>query len=184
MSSYGVAAVVVVLLSAVLKYLVWDFFNKVQSLDTQYSARIAEAHAAIHDRKFLPIIADLYDAIAARRAVLPSGSAPTGEILTELAVDASVRQAIDVISERIALDRAYGLACKTSLWVAVPWLGSAALFGILFFWHYNEKAGMKSLWILWLLMPMALLVGIGCLTLVLYRLALNKFIRMLGANPL
>lgn len=72
MSPYWAAvAVILAPLGATLKYLVWDFFHKVQSLDAQYSTRIAEAHAAIHDRKFLPIIASIYDGIAARKVILP-----------------------------------------------------------------------------------------------------------------
>ena len=123
MSPYWAAvAVILVPLGAVLKYLVWDFFHKVQSLDAQYSTRIAEAHAAIHDRKFLPIIASIYDAIAARKVVLPAASVSTIEILTELSIDVKVTEAIAVVSERVALDGAYRRARALSIWVAVPWL--------------------------------------------------------------
>jgi len=106
MGSYWAAVgVLLVPLGATLKYLVWDFFFKVQSLDEQYSTRIAETHAAMHERRFLPIIASIYDSVASRRDILPGFS--TIEILSEVSIDAKVREAIVVISDRVALDRAY-----------------------------------------------------------------------------
>lgn len=185
MSPYwAAAAVILVPLGTVLKYLVWDFFHKVQSLDAQYSTRIAEAHAAIHDRKFLPIIASIYDAIAARKVVLPAASASTIEILTELSIDVKVREAITVVSERVALDRAYRRARALSIWVAAPWLLSVVLFAVLFLRDYDAQVGIKSLWSPVLAVPTVLSVGLGCCTFTLYRLALNNFIRLLGSNPL
>jgi hypothetical protein len=184
MSPYWAAvAVMLVPLGAVFKYLVWDFFHKVQSLDAQYSTRIAEAHAAIHHRKFLPIIASIYDAIATRRVFL-AASASTVEILTELSIDVKVTEAIAVVSEKVALDGAYRRARALSTWVAVPWLLSVGLFVFLFLGHYDAQVGIKSLWIPVLAVPTVLSGGLGCCTLTLYRLALNNFIRLLGTNPL
>jgi len=185
MSPYWAAvAVILAPLGAALKYLVWDFFHKVQSLDAQYSTRIAEAHAAIHDRKFLPIIASIHDAIAARKIILPAVSGSTVEILTELSIDVKVTEAIAVVSERVALDGAYRRARALSIWVAVPWLLSVGLFAFLFLGHYDAQVGIKSLWIPALAVPTVLSGGLGCCTLTLYRLALNNFIRLLGTNPL
>lgn len=185
MSPYWAAvAVIIVPLGAVLKYMVWDFFHKWQSLDAEYSTRIAEAHAAIHERKFLPIMASIYDSIASRKAVLPAQSAATVEILTELSIDAKTREAIGVISERIDLDRAYRWARVLSIWVAIPWLVSAALFAVLFVRCYDTQVGIKAVWVPALAVPIIVSGGLGCCALTLYRLALNRFIRLLGENPL
>lgn len=185
MSSYWAAVGVFLgLVGAAFHYLVWDFFHKVPSLDQQYSSRIAEAHAAIHERNFLPIVANIYDLIASRKAVLPAASASTIEVLTELSIDAEVREAIGVIMQRGALDRAFRSARALSIWVAIPWLACIVLSVILFFGHYDAQTGIKSLWVPVLLVPTILSGGIGCCTLTLYRLALNRFIRLLGGNPL
>lgn len=185
MSSYWAAVgVILVPLGAGFKYLVWDFFHKVQSLDEQYSTRIAETHAAIHERKFLPIIASIYESVAARKAILPAASASTVEILTELSLNAKVKEAVLIVSEKITLDRSYRWARILSIWVAVPWFCCIVLFVVLFLRHYDAQIGVRSLWTPPLLLATSLFGGVGCFTLTLYRWALNRFIRLLGANPL
>lgn len=183
--SYGVlvGGAIIAVVSAILKYFVWDFFNKVQSLDKEYATSIAETHAAMHERKILPIIAAIYDAMAAREAILPAASAL--EILTELPIDARVREVIAVISERIALDRSYRLAQKRSIWVATSWLAVVALvIGVSIVIVFRYFAGTKSIWVPSLFIPTILCVTVGLWMLILYRSALNKFIRLLRTNPI
>ena len=185
MSGYGVlvGGVIVAVVSAILKYIVWDFFNKVQSLDKEYATSIAETHAALHERKFLPIIAAIYDAVAAREAILPAASAL--EILTELPIDARVREAIAVISERIALDRSYRLAQKRSIWVATSWLAVVALvIGMSIVTAFRYFAGSQSIWVSSLFIPTIMCVAVGFWMLILYRSALNRFIRLMRTNPI
>jgi hypothetical protein len=185
MSAYAVlvGGVIVATVSAVLKYFVWDFFNKVQSLDKEYAASIAETHAAIHERRFLPIISAVCDAVAARQAILPAASTP--EILTELSIDAKVREAVNVISDRIALDRSYRLAQKRSIWVAFSWLAvDASVVATITITVLRYFAGTKSIWVPSLLILTVLCVAVGFCLLMLYRSALNKFIRLLRTNPI
>jgi len=182
-AAVGVIVSLLGLLGAVFRYMVWDYLHMVASLDEKYATSIAEAHAAMHERKFLPIIAAIFDSAEARKAILPAFS--TAEILTEVSLDSRVREAITVISERIMLDRSYRWAQKLSIWVAISWLVVIVLvviYSINLISHYLD--GVKVIWVPSWLVPGIVCVAFACCTFALYRLALNKFIRLLRANPL
>ncbi len=184
MSSYWAAVgVILVPLGAVLYYLVWNFLMNAQSLDEKYSTRIDEARDAIHDRKFVPIIASICDSVVAQKEILKT--APTVELLTQYSIRTRLRgEAVMVISERIALERSYEWAHRVSFWVAVPWLAFTILFAVLFVGHYDAQTGIKSLWVPSLAVPTIASAVVGCTTLGLYLMVLNRFLRLLRANPL
>lgn len=169
----------IVPVGAILKYLVWDFFNMPQTLHNHFSVQLVEAQASIHEQKFLPTLADISDLVSARKALVPAAS--TIEILNELPIDARVRQAITALSERIELDRFYQRTLYLSSWVAISWLIVIISSLTLFFLYFHSPVGTHRF-------SVSLLVGVivlsslaGGVALVLFLKARNNLVRILGA---
>jgi hypothetical protein len=107
------------------------------------------------------------------------------ELLNEFSISTRLRgELVTVISERIALDRSFEWARRLSPWVAIPWLASIILFVVLFWEYYDVQMGIKSLWVPSLAVLTIASAVVGCTTFGLYLLALNRFLRLLRANPL
>jgi hypothetical protein len=129
-------------LGAAFKYLVWDFLHKPETMHTQFSAQMAEAQAAIHERKFLPPVIRLCDQVTARKAFLPKeANVPTIQILTELSLDAEVRLAMTALTERLSLEGAYDRAVSSCNLVALPCLLLIVLSLAAFFGYPYQAAG-------------------------------------------
>jgi hypothetical protein len=192
MSSYWTAVGLFLgLVYGLTRYLVWDFLWMRKALNKEYSGKIARAHLAIHDRKFLPVIASICASVAGQMKYLDKGVKGSIraeewiiEILTEDTIGARFREAFLAFTERIALDRSYWWACHLSIWVALTWCGIIGFFVGFFFRHFDAQTGVQSLWTPLPGLRAMLLVALGASTLGLYRWALHRFIRLLEANPL
>jgi hypothetical protein len=183
MSSYLEAmGLLVVVGGGAFKYFVWDFFHMPQTLDERFSARLAEAHAAIHQQKFLPAMVDIYELIASRKALVPPASAI--EILTELPIDRKVRETVSAVSERIELDRSYQRAARLCPWVAYPWLISILSFVGLFLARFHAGGDVKDhvLTILFAAAVLSVVTGAGAFC--IFVGTRNRLLRLLGANRL
>lgn len=176
MSSYWAAAGVVLgLEGAAFKYLVWDFIFGKQSLE-HYWQSVEEAHNAIHERKFLPIIVAVCDSVVSRKGILPT--AETVEILTEFAISVQLREeVVKVLRERVALNQIYGQVRVLSFCVAVPWSACILLSCLVFFKDFDVRAGIKSLWAPHMAVAAFLAGCIGFLGLCLYILVRCKLVR-------
>ena len=165
---------------ACLKYLVWDFFQKPETLYLQFSTAVTEAHATIHERRFLPTLVRIYDQVDARKKLLSVASAT--DILMELPIDAEVREAMAAVSEISSLDRAFQRALGVCPWVAVSWLIVVVTSFALFFVSHYTVTGWKSVytWCLIVLIASASLAGMTSFGLFLrWR---DRFLRILRAN--
>ncbi len=163
-----------------LKYLVLDFFQKPETLYQQFSTAITEAHATIHERRFLPTLVRIYDQVDARKKLLPVALAM--EILMELPIDAEVREAMAAVSERSSLDRAFQRALGVCRWVAVSWLIAICASSALFFVSHYAVTGWKPVysWCLIVLIAGASLTGMTSFGLFLrWR---DRLLRILKAN--
>jgi hypothetical protein len=160
--------------------MVWDFFNKPETLHLQFSTAIAEAHATIHERRFLPTLVRIYDQVDARKKLLSAASAI--EILMELPIDVDVREAMAAVSERSSLDRAFHQALAACPWVAVSWLivicSSLALFVVS---HYAVP-GWKPIYAWWLIAVITGTLLSGATSFGLYLRWRDKLLRILRAN--
>jgi hypothetical protein len=191
MSSYWTSVTVFLgLVYGLCKYFVWDFLWMRKALNRDYSAKINRAHLVIHDRKFLPVIAGIYESVADRMKLSGEGVPRSTHsewvigILTEDSIGTRFREAFVAFTERVDLDRSYWWACHLSIWVAITWCGLIACVVSFFFRHFDAQVGIQSLWAPLPGLSTMLLVALGALPLGLYWWALHKFIGHLEANPL
>ncbi len=163
-----------------LKYLVLDFFQKPETLYQQFSTAITEAHATIHERRFLPTLVRICDQVDARKKLLSAASAM--DILMELPIDVDVREAMAAVSERSSLDRAFQRALGVCPWVAVSWLVVICTSLALFFVNHYTAASWKPIytWCLIVLIAGASLIGMTSFGL-FFRWR-DRFLRILRAN--
>jgi hypothetical protein len=139
---FAVLGILLTLAGAGLKYFVRDFFQMPDTLHTKYSTAMTEAHATIHERRFLPTLVQIYDQVAVRKGFLPAAS--TTDILMELPIDAQVREAMAAVSERNSLDRAFGRAAWLSPCVAISSLFVICSSVALFFVIHHAPSGWKT----------------------------------------
>lgn len=151
-----------------------------RTLHKDFSTEIAEARASIHERRFLPILADINDQVNSRRLLVPTVT--TLEILTELSIDARVKEAIEALSERVKLDRSYKRTVGLCWWVALPWLVSVISSLMLFYVYFHSSVGVRYSLInsLWGVLIVSVLVG--SLTLFLFLKSRNTLVWIIGAN--
>lgn len=153
-----------------------------QTLHEKHSSGIAEAQAAIHERKFLPAFVSIDEQLANRRSLVPGASVI--EILTELPIDTKVKEAMVALSERLEIDQSYDKAARSCPWVAASWLVLAMSSVGMFFVHYHVSGILKvgltaSLWLL-----MGISAVIGSIAFAKFHRAQNRLTRLLRANRL
>jgi len=163
-----------------LKYLVWDFFQMPETLHSRFSTAVTEAHAAIHERRFLPTLVQIHDHVTARKELLKAAS--TTDILMELPIDAQVREAMAAVSERNSLDRAFGRAAWTCPWVAISWLIVICSSLTLFFVIHHAVPGWKTVYKWGLILAIVTASMAGIVFFGLFLRARNRLIRLLGGN--
>ncbi|MGA7218542.1 MAG: hypothetical protein WBX38_09515 [Candidatus Sulfotelmatobacter sp.] len=167
---------------ALLKYLVWDFLNMPQTMHEKHSGDIAEAQAAIHERKFLPSLVSIDELLASRRSLLPSASLI--EILTELPLDSKVKEAMAALSERLEMNQSYEKAAGACHWVAGSWLIVTLCSVGMFFVHYHMAGALKAGLMLILQLLLAVSIGAGVVALGKFHRAQNLLTRKLRSNRL
>jgi hypothetical protein len=177
MGSYWAAAGVVIgVEGATLKYLVWDFLFGKQSLE-EYWQNVEDAQNAIHERKFLPIIVSVCDSVVVRKGML--STAETIEILNEFSISARLREdALNIVSDRIALDRSYVWSRMLSFCVAIPCAVFVFLSCLLFFGNFDAQTGVRSIFCSHLVIPTVVIACIGFIGLCLYILARCTLVRL------
>ena len=163
-----------------LKYLVWDFFQMPDTLHSRFSTVITEAHATIHERRFLPTLVQIHDQVTARKELLKTSS--TTDILMELPIDAQVREAMSAVAERALLDRTFQRAMAPCSWVAISWLIVICASITLFFVNHHSVSGWKTAYAWGLIFAIAIASFAGMTSLGLFLMARNRLIRILGAN--
>ncbi len=192
MSSYWPGVTVFLgLVYALSRKLVWRFLWMRKELNKDYSEKLARAHAAIHDRKFLPVIASIYDSVAEQMKLSAGGVQKSTHtewvigILTEDSIRARFRDAFRAYHERIALDEYYTWLCHLSICVAVAWLVVIACGTAYFFLHFDVRSGvLASLWAPLPGLRATFVLAPGALTLGLFWWTLHRFCGLLEANPL
>ena len=167
---------------AFLKYFVWDFFNMPQTLHEKHSSGIAEAQAAIHEKKFLPALVSIDELLVSRRSLLPRASLI--EILTELPLDSKVKEAMAALSERLEIDQSYDKAARSCPWVAASGLICTASSVGIFIVHYHASGILKTGLTTALRLLIATSAVVCGVTLVKFRQAQNRLTRQLRANRL
>jgi hypothetical protein len=177
---WAALGIILVPAGAGLKYLVWDFLQMPDTLHSRFSTALTEAHATIHERRFLPTLVQIYDQVAARKMLLPAAS--TTDILVELPIDAQVREAMAVVSERALLDRTFQRAIGPCPWVGISWLIVICASIILFFVDRHSASGWKTTWGWGLICAIAIASLAGMTSFGLFLMARNRLIRILGAN--
>lgn len=178
--TWAALGVLLVPAGACFKYFVWDFFQKPETLHLRYSTAIAEAHATIHERRFLPTLVRIYDQVDARKKLLSAASAT--DILMELPIDVEVREAMAAVSERSSLDRTFQRALGACRWVAVSWLIVICTSLALFFVYHYAVADWKPTYTWWLIVVFAGASLTGATGLGLHWRWLDRFLRILRAN--
>jgi hypothetical protein len=163
-----------------LKYLVWDFFQKPETLYLQFSTAMTEAHASIHERQFLPTLVKIHDQVTARKELLKAAS--TTDILMELPIDAQVREAMAAVSARNSLDRTFQRALGACRWVAVSWLIVICTSLALFFVNHHAVTGWKPVYTWWLIVVIAGASLTGTTSFGLYLRWRDRLLRILRAN--
>lgn len=184
-SSYLIAlGILLVPVGAAIKYLVWGFFNMPQTLHNLYSAEIKEAQALIHELIFLPLMAEITDAVIERKK-LPQ-AASSLEILNEpgIYVRVRVREASKALSERFALDRSLQGLQGLCPWVATSWLIATISCVALFFVYHHSPIMVRDILNTILLGMIILSVLAGGVLLFIYFRARNNLIRILGDSRL
>lgn len=177
---WSALGIMIVPIGAAMKYLVWDFLHMPQTMHDRFSSSKAEAQASIHAQKFLPVMVSIYEAVSDRKAFLPAAS--TIEVLSELAINADIRKAASVVTERIELDRWYERAIRLSKWVSAPWLLAVFSSLSIFFVYHHVDGGLKGT-LLWILAGASIVSGvIGGTALGLFLNARNRLIELIGAN--
>lgn len=183
-SSYWIAlGILLGLVGAAIKYLVWGFLNMPQTLHNLYSAEIKETQALIHELIFLPLMAEITDAVIERKK-LPQ-AASSLEILNEpgIYVRVRVREASKALSERFALDRSLQGLQGLCPWVATSWL-IAAISCVALFFVYHSPLIIRDVLNMVLLGMIILSVLAGGVLLFIYFRARNKLIRIIGDSKL
>ncbi|MBA7589820.1 hypothetical protein ES708_31912 [subsurface metagenome] len=155
-----------------------------QTLHNLYSAEIKEAQALIHELIFLPLVAEITDAVIERKK-LPQ-AASSLEILSEpdIYVRVRVRRASKALSERFALDRSFQGLRDLCPWVAISWLIATISCVVLFFVYHHGSIIIRDFLNTILLGMIILSVLAGGVFLFIYFRALNKLIRIIGDSKL
>src|SRR6267142_2181024 len=172
--------ILLVPVSAGFKYLVWDFLQMPDTLHSRYSTAVTEAHATIHERRFLPTLVQIHDQVTARKELLKAAS--TTDILMELPIDAQVREAMAAVSERNSLDRTFGRAAWLCPWVAISWLFVICSSVVLFFVIHHAPPSWKTICTRGLTLTIVTASLAGMIFFGLFLRARNRLIRLLGGN--
>ena len=162
------------------KYFAWDFFNKPQTLLAVFPARIKSAQDLIHEIIFLPLLAQLTDAVIERQK-LP-GSASAIEILNKPDIYVKVRvwEASKALSDTFALDRVFQGLLDLCPWVGATWLIVCLTSLTLFFFTSHAQMATKDNWFWLLVMIIVLFSIIGGILLFLYFRVQFRLSRNLG----
>lgn len=164
----------------VIKYLVWDFFYMPQTLYKLYSDDIKQAQALIHELIFLPLVAEITDAVIERKQLRQEAS--TLEVLSEpgIYVRVRIRGASKALSERFEIDRTFQGLQGSCSWVAISWLIAAISCVALFFVYQLIPQTISNV----LIGVIIVSVLTGGVLLFFYFYALHKLVRILGTNRL
>lgn len=184
-STYWIAlGILLGFVGGLIKYLVLDFFNMSQTLHKLYSGRINEAQVLIHELIFLPLVAEIIDAVIERKK-LPQ-AASTREILSEpdIYVRVRVRGTSTALSERIALDQSFQGLLGMCPRIAVSWLIAAISCVALFLVYHHIPPMISDVLSTVLIGVIIVSVLTGGVLLFFYFHAQNKLVRMLGTNRL
>jgi hypothetical protein len=163
-----------------LKYLVLDFYQMPETLHSRFSTAMTEAHATMHERRFLPTLVQIYDQVVARKTLWTAAS--TMDILVELPIDAQVREAMAAVSERNLLDRTFQRAVGSCPWVATSSLIVICTSLALFFVNHHAVTSWKLVYTWWLIVVIAGAFLTGATSFGLFIRWQNRLVRILGAN--